>query len=96
MQITASDDPSGHDATHCDDGQNRAFATAGRSSKGAATNATYAALEDQITDLTARRNDIAGKMIAMLENAAFNNQKIDEEEAKRLIDKAQDLLGSTH
>jgi hypothetical protein len=34
-------------------------------------------------------------MIAMLENAAFNNQKIDEDEAKRLIDKAQDLLGST-
>jgi hypothetical protein len=54
--------------------------------------ATYAALEDKITDLTGRRNEIAGKMIAMLENAAFNNQKIDEEEARQLIDKAYDLL----
>jgi hypothetical protein len=34
-------------------------------------------------------------MIAMLENAAFNNQKIDEDEARRLIDKAHDLLEPT-
>ncbi len=57
--------------------------------------AIYAALEDKITDLTGRRNEIAGKMIAMLENAAFNNQKIDEDEARRLIDKAHDLLEPT-
>ena len=58
---------------------------------------TYTALEGRIRDITARRNDIAGQMIAMLENAAFHDQKIDEKEAKRLIDRAQDLLESeTH
>jgi arylsulfatase A-like enzyme len=57
---------------------------------------TYAELEDQITDLTKRRNEIAGKMIAMLENAAFNGQEIDEREARHLIDQAQALLYSIY
>jgi hypothetical protein len=56
--------------------------------------ATYAALEDRINDLTDRRNRIAGKMIAMLEAAAFNGKAIDEQEAKELIDQADDLLAS--
>jgi hypothetical protein len=56
--------------------------------------ATYAALEAKIVDLTNQRNEIAGKMIAMLENAAFNGQKIDEVEAKSLIAQAQALLNS--
>ena len=55
---------------------------------------TYAQLQAQIVDLTNRRNEIAGKMIAILENAAFNGQKIDEVEAKGLIDQAQALLES--
>jgi len=59
--------------------------------------ATYTALEDRIRDITARRNAIAGPMIDMLEDAAFNNQKIDEREARRLIDRAEDLLeDATH
>jgi hypothetical protein len=62
---------------------------------GDATNdGTYAALEDRIQDITARRNDIAGQMIDMLENAAFHDQKIDEREARRLIDRAEGLLES--
>jgi hypothetical protein len=56
---------------------------------------TYAELEDRIEDLTDRRNKIAGEMIEMLENAAFSGQAIDEHEARRLIDQAQDLLGSS-
>ena len=56
---------------------------------------TYAALEDQIRDLTARRNEIAEEMIEMLEGAAFNGQEIDEGEARRLIDRAHDLLASS-
>ncbi len=56
---------------------------------------TYAALEDQIRDLTARRNEIAGEMIEMLEAAAFNGKEIDEEEARRLIDRAHDLVNSS-
>jgi hypothetical protein len=55
---------------------------------------TYAALENKIVDLTNRRNEIAGKMISMLENAAFQGQEIDEHEAKHLIDQADDLLES--
>ena len=56
--------------------------------------ATYAALESKIVNLTNKRNDIAGKMIAMLENAAFNGQEPNEQEAEHLIDQAGDLLDS--
>ena len=63
----------------------------------ATSDATYTALEDRIQDLTARRNDIAGQMIDMLEDAAFHDKKIDERKARRLIDQAEDLLESeTH
>jgi hypothetical protein len=55
---------------------------------------TYAALEDKIVDLTNRRNEIAGDMIEMLEGAAFRGQEINENEAKHLIDQAEDLLES--
>ena len=54
--------------------------------------ATYAALEDKIDDITDRRNDIAGQMIDMLEEAAFHGQEIDKDEAEHLIDQAEDLL----
>jgi arylsulfatase A-like enzyme len=56
--------------------------------------AVYAALEDKIEDLTERRNKIAGKMIAMLENAAFKGQEIDEEDAEHLVHQAKELLES--
>jgi hypothetical protein len=56
--------------------------------------ATYARLEDKIVDLTNRRNQIAGQMLDMLEDAAFNGQRIDEGEARRLTDQANDLLES--
>ena len=55
---------------------------------------TYAKLESKIVNLTNKRNDIAGKMIAMLENAAFNGQEPDEREAEHLVDQAEDLLHS--
>ena len=55
---------------------------------------TYATLESKIVNLTNRRNDIAGKMNAMLENAAFNGQEPDEHEAEHLIDQAEGLLNS--
>jgi len=56
--------------------------------------ATYNSLEAQIDTITARRDKIAGGMIEMLEDAAFNGRPIDEAEAKRLIDEAYDLLDS--
>jgi hypothetical protein len=54
----------------------------------------YAALEDKIVDLTERRNEIALKMITILENASFHGQEINEEEAEHLIEQTEDLLES--
>jgi hypothetical protein len=56
--------------------------------------ATYALLEAQINAITKRRNDIAGQMIEMLEDAAFDHRSIDEAAASRLIEDAYDLLSS--
>jgi hypothetical protein len=58
------------------------------------SDATYATLEGKIVDLTHRRNEIAGKMIAILEVAAFDNHPVDQNEARRLIEQARDLLES--
>ena len=55
---------------------------------------TYTALEAQIRDITTRRNEIAGRMIDMLENAAFAHRPVDEGQAWRLIAAANDLLAS--
>jgi arylsulfatase A-like enzyme len=56
--------------------------------------ATYTALTAKIETITSERNTIAQAMNAMLENAAFDNQPIDENAAKTLIDEAQDLIAS--
>jgi hypothetical protein len=59
-----------------------------------ASDATYTLLEAQIEAITRRRNEIAGKMIEMLEDAAFNNRPLNEAAADRLTKQAFDLLGS--
>ena len=56
--------------------------------------ATYATLEARLGLITARRNQIAGEMITILENAAFSGEPVDEAGARRLIDEAYDLLDS--
>ncbi|HEY2228907.1 MAG TPA: hypothetical protein VGI22_14435 [Xanthobacteraceae bacterium] len=56
--------------------------------------ATYAALEDKIEDLTEKRNKIAGRMIDILEDAAFSGKEVREEEAEHLIHEAKELLES--
>jgi hypothetical protein len=72
----------------------------GRKSLRIATNAltgdaaTITALDGRLNDLTARRNALAGRMIALLEAAAFENRPIDPGEARRLIERADDLLAS--
>jgi hypothetical protein len=58
------------------------------------TDAGYATVTAQIQALTAKRNAIAGQMIDMLEDAAFNGREIHEEQAEKLIDQANDLLAS--
>ena len=59
-----------------------------------ADDGTYAALTAQIKAITAKRNEIAGKMIDMLEDAAFENHPINEAVAASLIKQAADLLAS--
>jgi hypothetical protein len=71
-----------------------------RSLTGISTNAlkgddaTYASLTAQIKSITGTRNDIAGQMILMLEDAASNNRPIDEAVAANLIQQAKDLIAS--
>jgi hypothetical protein len=72
----------------------------GRRSLKIATNAitgdasTFNRLDDRLSDLTARRNVLAGRMIAILEAAAFDDQPIDRDEAQSLVDQAEDLLAA--
>jgi arylsulfatase A-like enzyme len=54
--------------------------------------ATYTAIEDKIAKLTTRRDAIAAKMIEMLEDAAFDRKPIDVEDARELIEQAEELL----
>jgi hypothetical protein len=56
--------------------------------------ATYSVLEAKIRAITSKRNEIAGQMIAMLEDAAFNNHPIDEAAAAFLIKQAYDLIAT--
>jgi hypothetical protein len=58
--------------------------------------ATYSVLEARIKDVTAKRDDIAGQMIKMLEDAAFNDRPINEAIAASLIKQAYDLIASVH
>ena len=58
--------------------------------------ATYSLLEAQIQDTTAKRNNLAGQMIKMLEDAAFNDRPINEAKAATLIKQAYELLDSVH
>jgi hypothetical protein len=58
--------------------------------------ATYAVYEAQINDITAKRNALAGQMIKMLEDAAFNDRPINEAKAATLIKQAYELLDSVH
>jgi hypothetical protein len=61
-----------------------------RALKGA--DATYTALEDKIEGITDKRNKIGGRMIDLLEDAAFGGKEINKEEAEQLIQEAEELL----
>ena len=56
--------------------------------------ATYATLEDELASLTAQRNGLASRMIAILESAEFDHEPIDENEARNLIQAANAMLRS--
>jgi hypothetical protein len=54
--------------------------------------ATYNAIENELLEITARRNDIASQMLSMLENATFDGQELNEAKAQGLIKAAEALL----
>jgi hypothetical protein len=58
--------------------------------------ATYTKLEATLTELTNARNEIAQKMIDMLEGVAFDNKPIDKHQAELLIIQADALVASVH
>ena len=59
-----------------------------------ADEATYAALDQRIIDITAKRNRIADEMLNILEGAEFHASPVDEGKALELIVEAQELLAS--
>jgi hypothetical protein len=54
--------------------------------------ATYTQLEGQIASWTATRDNLAAQMKALLEGAEFGGQAINEQQAKSLISRAQNLI----
>jgi arylsulfatase A-like enzyme len=54
--------------------------------------ATYNAIEDEILELTQRRNDIASQMLSMLEDSTFDGREFNEAKAQGLIKAAEALL----
>src|ERR1700722_1006866 len=61
-----------------------------------AKDATYTRLENELTNIGANRDAIAGKMLALLEGAEFNGQPISVRDAAPLILEADLLLAYTH
>ena len=53
---------------------------------------TYTDLENQLISITNQRDALAAQMSTLLENAAFNGQSINEQQAKQLIAQGQTLL----
>jgi hypothetical protein len=60
----------------------------------ASDDATYGTYVSNITALTAQRDALAASMIRILENAAFDDQPVDEAQAASLISAARQLLES--
>jgi arylsulfatase A-like enzyme len=53
------------------------------------------AIEDELLEITKRRNDIASQMVSMLEASTFNGKEFNEAKAQRLIKAAERLLDET-
>jgi hypothetical protein len=55
---------------------------------------TYATLEAQIQSLTSQRDALASEIRAALDGAAFDGKALNEQQALRWIDQAQELLNA--
>lgn len=58
--------------------------------------ATYNQLENQLSNITAVRDALAGRMLGMLEDAEFSGNRISEREARPLVAEAFLLLAYVH
>jgi hypothetical protein len=61
-------------------------------SSNSSDDSTYTNLESQLSSISNKRDALAAQMIALLENAAFNGQSINDQQAKQLISQGQALL----
>ena len=58
--------------------------------------ATYNRLERELTNITAARDALAGRMLVLLENAEFSGRPISDRDARPLIEEAFLLVAYTH
>ena len=70
--------------------------TSALKSGSAADDSRYASIETSIENLTSQRNALATKIRAGLNAAAFDDQALNEQQAKDWIDQAQSLLDQAH
>jgi hypothetical protein len=56
---------------------------------------TYNAIENELLEITKRRNDIAAQMLSMLEDSTFDGKELNEARAEALIKAAERLLDET-
>ena len=61
-----------------------------------ASDATYTSIENQIAGLTTQRDALATQIKGALNDAAFNGQALNEQQAKGFIDQANSLIGQAH
>ena len=59
-----------------------------------AGDARFTSIENQLASFAAQRDALVAKIISLLEEAQFDNKRIPEEKAERLIEEAHDLLSS--
>ncbi len=69
-----------------------AVSTKALESGSSSDDSTYTQLENHLISINSQRDTIAAQMIALLENAEFNNQVINQQQAQQLITQAQNLL----
>ena len=62
----------------------------------ATNDSTYTRLEKRLAVVTSVRNALANKMLELLEDAAFNHQKMNAERAEQLIEQGNALLEQVH
>jgi hypothetical protein len=72
------------------------ISTVAVASGSASDDTTYTRLESDLTNFGSQRDALASQIITMLEQAEFNNQPINQQQAQNLINQGQALLAQVH